>query len=171
MKNIIASLLTLSTMALVPMLNKAFAGDPTKVYELAESGITVEFPMTAAEIAAEDAKKVRLPALKEANQNKPQKRVRVIEMGESGQAVSFAMTAAEIAAEDAEQARLAALRKANSNRPQKRVIVFELAESGHVIQFPVQSDSDAAVAEADLSTDSDSRSWALAARGGIMHKK
>ncbi len=156
MKNIIATILTLSTMALFFVFNNAFAGDRMKVYELAESGITIEFPMTAVEIAAEDAEKARLAELKEANKNKPQKRVKVVEMGESGQPVSFAMTAAEIAAEDAENARLAALRKANSNRTKNRVIVFELAESGQTIEFPLKSDLDTAVAKEDLSTDSDS---------------
>lgn len=147
MKNIIVTPFALLVIGIFLNINPAIADDRFKVFELAESGITIEFPMTDEEIAAEDADKARLDALKETSNKKPQKRVNVFEMGESGQIVTFPMTASEIVAEDAENARLAAIRKANSEKKKMHVVSYELAESGISIEFPAQT-PDKAVPEA-----------------------
>jgi O-acetyl-ADP-ribose deacetylase (regulator of RNase III) len=147
MKNIIVAAFTLLVIGAFFTMNPVFAGDRVKVYEMAESGITIEFKMTPEEIAAEDTENARLAALREANKNNPRKRVKVFEMGESGQIVSFPMTAEEIAAEDAENARQAAIRKTKSEEPKKQVVIYELAESGIAIEFPVET-SDKAISEA-----------------------
>ena len=147
MKNIIVTAFTVLVLGMFLTIHPAFAEDRVKVYEMAESGTTIEFKMTPEETAAEDAKKLELTALREANNNKPQKRVKVFEMGESGQIVTFSMTAVEIAAEDTENARLATIRKVKSEKQKKHVITYELAESGISVEFPVET-SDKAVTEA-----------------------
>lgn len=152
MKNIIAITLTLSAIVLLLTLNVAFAGDRVKVYELAESGVKIEFPMNVKDINIEAKENSRLAALNETNSNNPRKRFKVFEMGESGQTVSFPLTAEEITAEDAKDAGLANLQRVNSSRPKNRVIVFELAESGQAIEFQVES-TDMVMACDDLSTE------------------
>lgn len=139
MKKIIGKAFTLLAVGMLFTVNPIFAGDRVKVYEMAESGSTIEFKMTPGEIAAEDQANAKLAALKEARNNKPGKRVKVLEMGESGQRVSFPMAAEEIAAEDAENARLAAIRKATSTKPKRQVVIYEFAESGTSIEFPVET--------------------------------
>jgi hypothetical protein len=147
MKNIIVTTFILLAVSIFVTINPAFAGGRVKVYEMAESGIIIEFKMIPEEIAAEDAENAGLAALREANNNNPQKRVKVFEMGESGRNVSFPMTAEEIAAEDTENTRLAAIRKEKSEEQKKQVVTYELAESGISVEFPVET-PDKAVAEA-----------------------
>jgi len=147
MKNIIVTAFTVLVIGMFWTSNPVFAGDRVKVYEMAESGTTIEFKMTPEEIAAEDAKKLKLTTLKEANNNKPQNRVKEFEMGESGQIVTFSMTVAEIAAEDTENERLSTVRNSKSKKLKKHVITYELAESGISIEFPVET-SDKVVTEA-----------------------
>ena len=147
MKNIIVTTFTVLVIGMFWTSHPAFAGDRVKVYEMAESGTTIEFKMTPKEIAAEDAKKLELTVLKEAKNNKPQNRVREFEMGESGQIVTFSMTVVEIAAEDTENARLATVRNAKSKKLKKHVITYELAESSISVEFPVKT-SDKVVTEA-----------------------
>ena len=147
MNNITTTVWALLAMGIFFIINPAFAGDRVEIYELPESGITIEFPMTAAEIAAEDAEIAKRAARKQATRNNNPQRVNVYEMGESGQTFTFLMTAEEIAAADAENARRAALRKAKSAEPQRQVVVFELAESGVIIEFPVKT-SDKFILEA-----------------------
>jgi hypothetical protein len=139
----IALLLTFST---------ALAGGQVKSYELAESGITIEFQMTAEEIAVEEEENSRLATLSVANGNDGLKIAEVFEMGESGQSLSFPLTAEEVAAEDLKDAGSAILRKVDSGQPKDRVIVFELTESGQVIGFQVKS-TDAVMACGDISTE------------------
>jgi hypothetical protein len=139
MKNIIVTTFTLLVIGMFLTINPAFAGDRVKVYEMAESGITIEFKMTAEEIAAEDTENTKQAAFKEAAKNNSRQRFKVYEMAESGQTVSFPMTAEEIAAEDAENARFADIRKAKPEEHKKQVVIFELAESGASIEFPVKT--------------------------------
>ena len=139
MKNIIVTAFTLLAMSMLLTINSAFGEDRVKVYEMAESGVTIEFPMTAEEIAAEDAEHAKKAARKEAVKNNSAQRLKVYEMAESGQTFSFPMTSAEIAAEDAENASRAAIRKSKSEEHQKQVVIFELAESGVAIEFPVET--------------------------------
>ena len=114
----------------------ATAGEKMKVYEMGESGQTVEFKMTAAEIAAENA---RSAAINAANHQKSNAGLLVIEMGESGQKVSFPMSAEEIqraALRDArEAARRTARKNMRANKPNVPVDECELCESGEIITF------------------------------------
>ena len=141
MKNIIVAVFTLMSMGIFFTINPAFAGDRVKAYEMAESGITIEFRMTPEEIAAEDAENAKKAARKKAAKNNSRQRFKVYEMAESGQTFSFPMTSEEIAAEDAENDRRAAIRKSKSEQPKKQVVIFELAESGVIIEFPVETSS------------------------------
>ena len=142
MKNIILTSITLLAMGMVLAINPTFAADRVKVYELAESGVAIEYKMTPEEIAAEDAENAKLAVLREANNSNSEKRVNVFEMGESGQTITFQLTADEIAAEDAENARRAAARKSKSTEQKKQVITYELAESGVSIEFPVETSAE-----------------------------
>ena len=137
MKKIILITFTILAVGLLYTINPLFAADRVKVYETGESGGTIEFKMTAEEIAAEDRANAKLAAIEEARGNKPVKRVKAIEMGESGTGVLFPMTAAEIAAEDAESAKLTAIRKTRSTGSKRHVVRHEIAESGDYIEFPV----------------------------------
>ena len=144
MKNIVAATFTILAIGLYFTIHPVFAGDRVKVYEMAESGITIEFKMTAEEIAVEDAMYARLAMHNEANNKNPHKRVKLYEMGESKQFVSFPMTPEEIAAEDAENERLAAIRKTKTKEQKKQVVTYELAESGILVTFPVKTKDKAA---------------------------
>jgi hypothetical protein len=111
---------------------------------MGESSLTVEFPMTPAEIAAVKAKRASLSAIRKAEPAVSSQKLKTIEMGESGYAVTFKMTAEEIAALNAENARLAAILAAGTKTATENMVGFELAESGHIIEFP------AATPEMDL---------------------
>ena len=143
MKNIIVTAFTLLAIGMFFSINTTFAGDVAKVYEMAESGITIEFNMMPEEITAGDAETSRQVTLREAHDNNPEKRVKVFEMGESGQSVVFPMTAEEIAAEDAENEGLAAVRKAKSEEPPKHIVIYEFAESGITVEFPLETPEEA----------------------------
>lgn len=139
MKHIILIIGSTLVFGIFFVLSPATAEERVKVFEMSESGQTIEFPMAPEEIAAEDAEKARLTTIREAKLKKPKKRIQVIEMGESGQTVEFTMTPEVIAAEEAEKERLAAFREAEAKKPKKPVVVFELAESGEIIKFSVTS--------------------------------
>ncbi len=118
--------------AMVNINLKAVKAPEVVVFEMAESGVTIEFPMTAAEIAAEDAEN----ALRTAKTTDTKIRLKRIELAESGFVFEFPMTAEEIAAEDAENARKAAMVNINLKAVKApEVIVFEMAESGQTIEF------------------------------------
>ncbi len=137
MKKIITTTLVLSVIALFLNLNTATAADRHKVFEMGESGSSVSFPMTAEEIAAEDAEAAKLAAIREAKLKNPGERMRVYEMGESGHTVSFPLTAEEIAAEDANKDRPVSRKAMQSSETEKRLTTFEMAESGQIIEFSV----------------------------------
>ena len=139
MKNIIVATFTLLVIGMFLAIHPAFAGDRVKVFEMAESGITIEFPMTPDEIAAEDAERAKQVALKEAAEKNSRQRFNVYEMAESGQTILFPMTPEEIAAENAENVNLVAINKRKSEEQGKQVVIFELAESGEIIEFPVKT--------------------------------
>ena len=123
-------------MAVTLTAGLATAGEKMKVYEMGESGQTVEFKMTAAEIAAE---KARSAAINTANHQKLNAGLLVIEMGESGQNVSFPMSAEEIQRTALREAQEAAQRTAQknmrANKPNVPVEECELCESGEIITF------------------------------------
>jgi hypothetical protein len=150
MKHTIVTTIILLAVVIFINANLAFAENRVTVFEMAESGVTIEFPMTPEEIAAEDLKNARIAEIKEDDKQRPRARLKVIEMGESGQTVTFAMNAEEIASEDAEFARLAAIRAAKSRKSQNQVVKFELAESGIIIEFPEKSTFETALADRDL---------------------
>ncbi len=145
MKIILATTHTLLLIGVFLTINPALAGDGVKVYEMAESGLTIEFKMTSKEIAADNAENAKLAALSKAHNNNPQKRVKVFEMSESGQRVSFPMSAEEVAAVDTENARVAAIRKEKSEEKKQQFVTFELAESGVSVEFPVETPGKAVV--------------------------
>ena len=118
------------------IVNTAGAAERVRVFEMGESGLTIEFPMTPVEIAAQDAAYGKLIAASKKSVVDSKNQVIVFEMGEGGQKVAFAMTAEEITAANAENARLAAIKAANSTALPEPVIRFELAESGRIIEFP-----------------------------------
>ena len=134
MKNFIAYIMMI-TFGFFLALPAALAEERVKTFELAESGIIIEFPMTADEIAAENAENARQAAL----EKKPRERQEQIELAESGLVIEFPMTAEERAAEDAENARRAAVRGKDVQLPDRPAVVFELAESGQTIEFPVKA--------------------------------
>lgn len=150
MNNLI-SFIIMMTLGIFVTFNAAIAAERVKVFELAESGMVIEFPMTAAEIAAEDAERERLAAVRAARSAEPEERLEKIELAESGEVYEFPMTAAEIAAEDTENTRRAAMLGKNSNSVKAPVVVFELAESGQRIEFTVTSDrSEPALQDSDI---------------------
>jgi hypothetical protein len=139
MKHIISFIGSILVFGIFFVFSPATAEERVKVLEMGESGQTIEFLMTPEEIAAENAEKKRLAAIREPKLKKPIKRVKIFEMGDSGQTVEFEMTPKEIAVEEAGKARLVAIREAKAKKPKKPVIGFELAESGVIIEFPVTS--------------------------------
>ena len=157
MNNIVVTSITLMVMGIFFTINPAFAGDRVKVFEMAESGIIIEFKMTPEEIAAESAENIKPVKFKEESKKNPGQRLNVYEMAESGQTFSFPVTAGKIAAEDAENAKLAAIKTIKSEEPKRQVVIFELAESGVTIEFPVETSGKfvlEAVAEKNSSDDS-----------------
>ena len=55
MKNIIAKMFTLFVLGMILTIKQALAGDRVKVYEMAESGITVEFSVETLHEAVTEA--------------------------------------------------------------------------------------------------------------------
>jgi len=124
-------------------MSSASAEGRVRAFEMGESGHTLEFPMTPAEIAAEDAANAGLKAASRTNIIKSKQKIKIFEMGESGYVVSFPMTAKEIKASNTADAKLAAAREASAKL--KRIVdAFELAESGVTIEFPVMAREPAA---------------------------
>lgn len=89
MKNIILTLGTLLALGIFIIIEPAMAEQRVKIFELAESGQTIEFSMTPEEIAAEDAENERLAELREAKLKMPQKCVEGFELAESGAIIEF----------------------------------------------------------------------------------
>jgi hypothetical protein len=79
--------------------NAAVAAQRVKIVELAESGMTIEFPMTAAEIAAEDAERARQTAIRAARAEDSKERLEQIELAESGQTIEFYQVTPRMATE------------------------------------------------------------------------
>ena len=136
MKTITVNIFVIIVLSIMFTFSAASAGEWVRVIEMGESGVAVEFPMTAAEITAEKAKRNNLAADRRPDVSTSKKELLIIEMGESGHTAVFPMTAEEIAAANAENARLAAIRSARPFRSKKHVVRFELVESGNSIEFP-----------------------------------
>lgn len=137
MKNITVNILAIIASTIIFTFNTASAGEWVHVIEMGESGITVEFPMTPAEITAEKTKRDNLAANRRPDGAASKKNLKIFKMGEGGHRVVFPMTAAEITAENTENERLAAIRSAGPLKSKKPVVIFEMAESGHFIEFPL----------------------------------
>jgi hypothetical protein len=158
MKNISLAQFTLLLIGMFLTNHPALAEERVNVYEMAESGIIIEFKMTPEEIAAEDAENAKQVAHKEKETAKTNsgQRFKFYEMAESGQTVSFPMTSKEIAKEDAENAKRAAIKQTKPEEPKRQVDIYELAESGITIEFPVEKTEKAVfktVAEKNVSDD------------------
>ncbi|CAB1056638.1 hypothetical protein D1BOALGB6SA_1375 [Olavius sp. associated proteobacterium Delta 1] len=83
---IIAILLTIG---MTLETDPAIAQNRVKIFEMAESGQTVEFPMSPDEIAAEDADNARLATLRKSGLDKANKPVTSFELAESGIVIKF----------------------------------------------------------------------------------
>jgi hypothetical protein len=129
MNKTISYLFAITMLTIFFTFNTADAGGRIMVYEMGESGVTIEFPMTPEEIAGEDAAYVKVAA-ESISEN-----VKVFEMGEGGHTVAFPMTADEITVANAENARLVAVKAVRLATTQEPVVRFKLAESGHIIEF------------------------------------
>jgi hypothetical protein len=137
MKNLTFLSISIIGLIVLSYLNPVAAEERFIEIEMVD-GNTVSFPLTAEEIAAEDAKKEILEAIRKAKSKKKlRKRYVEIEMAD-GNTVSFPMTAAEIAAEDAKMAKLDILKKKRSITPKKEVILVEMAD-GNFAEFPVKT--------------------------------
>jgi len=136
MKNIKLYIFTIIFTAIFFNFITAGAEERVRVFEMAEGGFTVEFPMTPEEIAAQDAAYDKIIASSKKSVVDSSNQVIVFEMGEGGHTVGFPMTAEEITTANAENTRLAAIKAATATAPPESVTRFELAESGHIIEFP-----------------------------------
>lgn len=137
MKTTTVNIFLIIALIILFSFNTVSAAEWVKVVEMGESGVTVEFPMTPDEIAAEKARRINSAANRRPDMDVSNNNLEIIEMGESGHTVVFLMTAAEITAANAENARIAAIRSARPNKREKNVVGFELAESGRTIEFPM----------------------------------
>jgi hypothetical protein len=136
MKNIISYIIAITLPAIFFTLNTAGAGGSLRIFEMAESGIAIEFPMTPDEIAAQDTAYGQIRAASKKSTTNTNINLKVFEMGEGGHTVAFPMTAEEITATNAENARLAAVKAAGTTAPPEPVVRYEMAESGHIIEIP-----------------------------------
>ena len=88
MNNFISYILTM-TLGIFLTFTAAPAAERVKVFELAESGILIEFPMSAKEIAAENAENARRAAMRAKHTKLSRKQVVIFELAESGQTIEF----------------------------------------------------------------------------------
>ena len=139
MKNNIFNIFAITFLAIFFTFSTAGAGERVKVFEMGESGFTVEFPMTPAEIAAEEDANGKIIAGSKISAPGSNNNVKVFEMGEGGHTVAFPISAEEIAVLNGENARLAAAKAARLATIQEPVVRFELAESGHFIEFSAEN--------------------------------
>lgn len=135
MRKFILTATAILAMVIMVSINTASAEERHIIFEMGESGQTISFPMTDAEIAAISAENATQVHGGKFNSEKTAPRIKIYEMGESGQIVSFLMTQEEIAAEDAEKRRISMIRRKGSV-DDKQTKTYELAESGIVIEFP-----------------------------------
>ena len=70
MKNVIITIAILSTLGILLRTSQAAAEKRVIIIEIGESGQTVKFPMSPAEIASEDAENTRLAVLKKSRSSK-----------------------------------------------------------------------------------------------------
>ena len=135
MRKLILTATAILAMVIMVSINTASAEKKHIVFEMGESGQTVSFPMTDAEISALSAENATQVHGGKFNSQKTAPSIKIYEMGESGQIISFLMTLEEIAAEDAEKRRVSKIRR-KSSVDDKQTITYEMAESGVVIEFP-----------------------------------
>ena len=114
----------------------AVAGESVQIFEMGESGQTVEFKLSPEEIAAKMNETKRLATSTQNISGTGKQRETIFEMAESGQLVSFPMTEKEIVAEDAQKAQSRVVQNRRANKDGTRRVIFELAESGVTIEFP-----------------------------------
>jgi hypothetical protein len=136
MKKYMTLLVCKLALALVVVFNPAQAAERFKAFELAESGQTVYFLMSAEEIAIEKAQGARQEVLLETIRPKPIPRFKVFEMGEGGHTVAFRLTPEESAAMEAENRDRAPSHSTRAETSKPQTAGVELAESGQMIAFP-----------------------------------
>lgn len=134
MKKIMTIILNISVLTLLITSTTISAAEKVNVVELAESGITISFPVSAEDIATDSVTSARLNASRETIVARPAERLEIFEMAESGQTITFPLGAEDIARMDAETAKsdISTMDKA---KPFSPVVTFELSESGEVIEF------------------------------------
>ena len=137
MKHLLYIELVVTILVAVLVASGVNAAERVKVIELGESGITIEFPLTPDEIAAEEVASSRFIVANPKSVEKSGNNVIVYEMGEGGHLIEFQAKAEEIAAANAENARLAAFQaKKASIVPLPAGDRFEMVENGNFIVFP-----------------------------------
>ncbi len=87
---------TIFLVAGIMTMNPANAGEQLRIFEMGESSQIVSFPVTAEEIADEDAKIGRLKALHDSKASKVGGEVITFELAESGKAIAFPVEVVEI---------------------------------------------------------------------------
>ncbi len=97
MKNTTKIALMLLAFWVYPSVNASVAGDEVVAFELPESGVAIEYPMTPNEIAVEKVKTNRIELGGENETNHPHQSYELIELTESGQIIMFPLTGDEIA--------------------------------------------------------------------------
>ena len=132
-KNILTALCILS-LAIMVSINSAAAEESHIVFELAENGQPISFPMTSEEIAAFEADVARLKKIGARVSQTITPRSTIFEMGESGQTILFPIDPEEIAIEEAAKADLSNVPKINT-ADKKQIVSYELGESGILIEF------------------------------------
>lgn len=100
MKGINLIIAILLTIGISLETSTATAEKRVKIFEMAESGQIVEFPMNPKEIAAEDAERARLAALRKAASNSPGKAAKSFGLAESGIIIAFPLPQPEMLAEN-----------------------------------------------------------------------
>ena len=82
MKNITVNILAIIASTIIFTFNTASAAEWVHVIEMGESGITVEFPMTPAEITAEKTKRDNLAANRRPDGAVSKKNLKIFKMGD-----------------------------------------------------------------------------------------
>ena len=120
-------------------VNPSLAEDKVIRFELPESGIQIEFPLTPAEVEGEDATAVH-HVLGSATKAKPSvKKFHVFELAESGQTIQIPMSPDEIAAESSVPNVSRASTEPSELETIQKMDRVELPESGLYIAFPIGS--------------------------------
>lgn len=131
MKGINLVIAMLMTMGIALKTSQAIEEKRSNMFELAESGQTIELPMRPKEFAFEEVENAKLDGIIKARIN----RSKIFEMGETGQVVEFPMSPEEVANDEETNVWLVTRRNSGITNPQSARSSSELAESGIEIKF------------------------------------